>query len=201
MAIRNFNDKFARRIVEHEHRINCKITAKEVRLIDQNGEQCGVVLKYDALRKAELLNLDLVEISATSNPPVCKIMDYSKFVYEKRKKEKVNKQQSRVSKLKEITIRSGIDKHDLETKLKHARAFLNEGNKVKISLRLRGRELQYANERLDVLKSFVENLSDCSKLDGNLKTEKTTSMIILQPLKDTTKDIAKDCKDDKESKP
>lgn len=197
MAIRNFNDRFTRRVVEHEHRINFKITAKEVRLIDEKGEQVGVVSRYEAMKKAEVLSLDLVEINATSNPSVCKIMDYSKFIYEKKKKEKINKQQSKASKLKEITIRSKIDKHDFDTKLKHARQFLTEGNKVKISLKLRGRELQYANERLDVLKGFVENLADCSKLDGNLKTEKTVSMIILQPLKDSKdngKDITKEGK-------
>lgn len=181
MAIKNSRDKFARVQIEHEHRINGRITAREVRLIDAEGNQLGICSKYDALNQAEDLKLDLVEISPNASPPVCKIMNYGKFLYEKKKKDKINKQNSKASELKEITIRPAIEDNDLQVKLKHARKFLEDGDKVKVVLKLKGREARHSDANLEVLKKFVESLSDISKLEQGLKTERMLSMVILQP--------------------
>lgn len=182
MVIRNPNDRNTRKFVEPEHRINGRITARDIRLIDEEGNQCGIVSKNEALMRAEDLELDLVEISPNAVPPVCKIMDYSKFTYEKKKKEKLNKQNSKISELKEITIRPVIDKHDFETKLKHCREFLEKGNKVKIVLKLKGRERQHTDKNLEILKNFVDGVIDVGKLEQGLTSQGAISMVILQPI-------------------
>jgi translation initiation factor IF-3 len=170
-----------RRPIEHEHRINNKIFAKEIRLIGEDGTPIGIIPRNEGLRMAEEVELDLVEISPNASPPVCKIMDYSKYLYEKKKKEKLNKQNSKAIKLKEVTIRPAIEEHDYQTKLKHARGFLEDGDKVKIMLKMKGRELQHTAENLETLKRFVDDLADISKLEQGMKNDKSTPMVILQP--------------------
>jgi translation initiation factor IF-3 len=167
-------------IVEPEHKINERIRAIEVRLINEDGSMAGVMSRNAAQRIADDLELDLVELSPNASPPVCKIMDYSKFVYEKKKKEKLNKKNSKATKLKEITIRPAINEHDYQTKLKHARGFLEKGDKVKIMIKMRGRELQHTSENTEVLKKFIDGLADISKVEQEVKAERSP-MVILQP--------------------
>jgi translation initiation factor IF-3 len=183
MAIRfrDYNNRDAVRKPEGEHRINKQIFAREVRLIGSESESLGVMSFHDAFYRAEVLDLDLVEISPHAKPPVCKIMDYSKFLYEKKRKEKENKKNSKVVKMKEITMRPVIDEHDYQTKLKNARGFLEKGDKVKIMLKMRGRELQHASENVNIIKRFIEDLIDCAKVEQNLKQDKGLAMAILQP--------------------
>ena len=114
-----------------------------MRLIDENGEQKGVMRTYDAIRMAEEAGLDLVEVSPNANPPVCKILDFGKYRYEMEKKQRDAKRNQTVIKVKEIRMQPKIDKHDLETKSKFISEFLQEGNKVKVSIRFRGRELAH----------------------------------------------------------
>lgn len=125
--------------------------------------------------------MDLVEISPNAKPPVCKIMDYSKYLYEKKRKEKLNKKNSKIIKMKEITMRPVIDEHDYQTKLKNARGFLEKGDKVKIMLKMRGRELQHVSENVNVIKRFIDDLVDVAKVEQNLKQDKGLAMAILQP--------------------
>jgi translation initiation factor IF-3 len=135
-------------------KINKQITAPEVRLLGRDGEALGIMSLKDAnnlvykIAENEGIDLDLVEISAQTNPPVCKIMNYSKYLYEKNKKEKLNKKQSKSVKMKEIVIKPAIGKHDFDHKLKQAKSFLGEGDKVKIMLRMSGREIQHADENV-----------------------------------------------------
>jgi translation initiation factor IF-3 len=183
MAIkfRDYNNRDAVKKPEGEHRINRQIFAREFRLIGAEGESLGVMSFHDAFYRAEVLDLDLVEISPTAKPPVCKIMDYGKFLYEKKRKEKENKKNSKVTKMKEITMRPVIDEHDYQTKLKNARGFLEKGDKVKVMLKMRGRELQHASENVNVIKRFIDDLIDVAKVEQNLKQDRGLAMAILQP--------------------
>ncbi len=189
MAIkfRDYNNRDAVRKPEGEHRINKQIFARDVRLIGHEGETLGVMTWEDAFYRAESLDLDLVEISPHAKPPVCKIMDYSKFLYEKKRKEKENKKNSKVTKMKEITMRPAIDEHDYQTKLKNARGFLEKGDKVKVMLKMRGRELQHASENVNIIKRFIDDLVDVAKIEQNLKQDRGMTMAILQPKEVVTK--------------
>ena len=136
--------------------INEQITAKEVRLISSDGEQLGVVSYDQALQKAEDEGLDLVMMSANSNPPVCKIMDYGKYKFEAIKKEKEIKKNQNIVDLKEIQLSMTIDTHDIQTKAKHANRFLVSGDKVKVVLRMKGRQQAYAKNGVEIVKKFFE---------------------------------------------
>ena len=131
-----------------------------MRLIDENGEQKGVMKTFDAIRMAEEAGLDLVEVSPNANPPVCKILDFGKYRYELEKKQRDAKKNQAVIKVKEIRMQPKIDKHDLETKSKFIAEFLTEGNKVKVSIRFRGRELAHPELGKDVLDRILEILSE-----------------------------------------
>ena len=141
-------------------RINRQIRAHEIRLIDENGEQKGVMKTIEALHLAENAGLDLVEVSPNANPPVCKILDFGKYRYEMEKKQRDAKKNQTVIKIKEIRMQPKIDKHDLETKSKFIASFLNEGNKVKVSIRFRGRELAHPELGKDVLDRILEILTE-----------------------------------------
>ncbi len=141
-------------------RINRQIRAHEIRLIDENGEQKGVMKTIEALHLAENAGLDLVEVSPNANPPVCKILDFGKYRYEMEKKQREAKKNQAVIKIKEIRMQPKIDKHDLETKSKFIATFLNEGNKVKVSIRFRGRELAHPELGKDVLDRILEILTE-----------------------------------------
>jgi translation initiation factor IF-3 len=147
------------------HRINDFITAKEVRVILPDGEQAGVLQIRDALQKAQELELDLVEVAPQAKPPVCKILDYGKFKYKEQKKEAEAKKNRTENTIKELRLRYRTDSGDLEVKLKHAREFLAEGDKVKFVMRFKGREAMYTDlgrEKFDVI---IQRLADVAVVD------------------------------------
>ena len=151
-------------------RINEQIRVREVRLIDDQGEQRGVLPTVEALRMAREANLDLVEVAPTSVPPVCKILDYGKYKFEQEKKFKDNRKNQKIVKIKEIRMQPKIDDHDLDFKSRHVREFLGEGDKVKVTIRFRGRELAHTELGEDVLKAVLD------RLDGQFVMEKPPSM-------------------------
>lgn len=148
-----------------EPRINRQINAPSIRLIDQNGGMLGVVAVAEGIRLAEQAGLDLVEISPTAKPPVCKILDYGKYRYEAQKKAHEARKKQKVIQIKEIKLRPTIDKHDLDIKLKHVMEFLEEGDKVRITLRFRGREMDHTDIGFQVLNRVQETLKDVAKIE------------------------------------
>ncbi|MGC8846775.1 MAG: translation initiation factor IF-3, partial [Candidatus Hydrogenedens sp.] len=145
-------------------RVNEEIRAPQVRVIDDKGVQLGIMSKRDALREAEMRELDLVEVAPNATPPVCRIMDYGKYRYEQKRRAREAKRKQHVIVLKEIKLRPKIDKHDFEYKLKHIREFLEEGNKVKVSVVFRGREYEHPEFAYEVLKNIIESTKDlCSE--------------------------------------
>ncbi len=141
-------------------RVNEQIRIREVRLIDDEGEQKGVVPTAEALAMAKELGLDLVEVAPTSNPPVCKILDYGKYRFEMEKKLRDSKKKQKLLKLKEIRMQPKIGSGDLDFKSKHVQEFLNDGNKVKVTIRFKGRELAHTELGFDVLKEALKRLDE-----------------------------------------
>ena len=153
-----------------QYRANHRIRVREVRLIDENGEQVGVVQTADAKRRAQDAGLDLVEVSPTARPPVCKIMDFGKFKYDQRKKEKKSGGKSRhASGLKELRVRPAISDHDLEYRLKDGRRFLEAGHKVLVVCIFRGRQMAHPEHGFDVMRRVARNLEDVSKVESEPK--------------------------------
>lgn len=144
-----------------EYAVNNQIRSKEVRLIGEAGEQLGIVPTFEALRQAQNIGLDLVSINIKSDPPVCKILDYGKFKYDQTRKEKENAKKNRENRieLKEIQLRATTDQHDIEIKAKKAQSFLDDGDKVKVSLRFKGREITHTDVGRKVMQSFLEGLT------------------------------------------
>ena len=140
--------------------INEQIRDKEVRVIGADGEQLGIMSPKDAMKLAEEAGLDLVKIAPTAKPPVCKIVDYGKYRYEMARKEKEAKKKQKTVEIKEIRLSPNIDTNDLNTKVNAARKFLEKGNKVKVTLRFRGREMAHMNASKHILDDFAESLSD-----------------------------------------
>lgn len=151
--------------------INEQIRDKEVRVIGVNGEQLGVMSSREALRLAEEAELDLVKIAPMAKPPVCKIVDYGKYRYEMARKEKEARKKQKVVEIKEIRLSPNIDTNDLNTKVNAARKFLEKGNKVKVTLRFRGREMAHMNTSKHILDDFAESLSDIAVVDKPAKVE------------------------------
>ena len=151
--------------------INEQIRDKEVRLIGAEGQQLGVMSAKEALKLAEEAELDLVKIAPTANPPVCKIVDYGKYKYEQLRKEKEAKKKQKVIEIKEIRLSPNIDTNDLNTKVGAARKFLTKGNKVKVTLRFRGREMAHMNNSKHILDDFAESLADIAVVDKAPKVE------------------------------
>ncbi|MBO4982211.1 MAG: translation initiation factor IF-3 [Lachnospiraceae bacterium] len=151
--------------------INEQIRDKEVRLIGAEGQQLGIMSSREALKLAEEAELDLVKIAPTANPPVCKIVDYGKYKYEQLRKEKEAKKKQKVIEIKEIRLSPNIDTNDLNTKVGAARKFLAKGNKVKVTLRFRGREMAHMNNSKHILDDFAENLSDIAVVEKAPKVE------------------------------
>jgi translation initiation factor IF-3 len=162
-------------------RTNDQIRVREVRLIDDSGEQKGVLPIADAMRMAKELGLDLVEIAPQSVPPVCKILDYGKFKFEQEKKFKDNRKNQKIVKIKEIRMQPKIDDHDLDFKSKHVRDFLAEGNKVKVTIRFRGRELAHTEIGEDVLKSVLAKIEGLYVLERSPIMEGRFMSMILSP--------------------
>ena len=151
--------------------VNEKIREKEVRLISENGEQLGIVPTREALLKAEEAGLDLVCVSPKAVPPVCKIIDFGKYRYELARKEKEAKKKQKIIEIKEIRMSPNIDVNDLNTKIGAARKFLVKGNKVKVSIRFRGREMAHTAESKPILDDFAAQLSDVAVVDKPPKME------------------------------
>lgn len=165
-----------------ELQINSQIRDKEIRLIGSNGQQLGIMSAYDAQRIADEEELDLVKISPNSVPPVCRVMDYSKYKYEQNKKEKEMRRNQKVIEIKEVWLSMTIDIGDLNTKANIARKFLKDGNKVKATIRMRGRQQAYANQGVEVMKKFAEILADVAKIDKQPTTEGRNISMFLAPV-------------------
>lgn len=161
--------------------INEAIKFKEVRVIDSDGTQLGILSTSKALEAAYAKDLDLVSISPNSTPPVCKIMDYGKYRFEQAKREKEAKKNQKVVEIKEIRLGLSIDKHDFETKGNHAIDFLNGGNKVKVSIRFRGRELGHPEIGLEIMQRFAEYCADASSVEKAAKMEGRNMLMFLAP--------------------
>ncbi len=153
-------------------RVNDRIRIREVRLIDQEGKQIGIVATADALDMARGAGMDLVEVAAEARPPVCKIMDYGKVKYESRKKSQVSKKKMHQVKVKEVRLRPKIEIHDLNVKLRRARQFLEQGDKVLVNMLFRGREMQLMRLHApDLMKRFAELLEDVAKVEREPRVE------------------------------
>ena len=167
-----------------EHQINEEIRDKEVRLISNDGEQLGIVTIQKAQDIAVETGMDLVKIAPQAKPPVCKIMDYGKFRFEQAKREKEARKNQRVVEIKEIRLTPNIDIGDLNTKVKNACRFLKDGDKVKVSVRFRGREVTHSSLGQDLLHRFAELCSECSTVEKQPKLEGRQMLMFLAPAKD-----------------
>lgn len=165
-----------------ELQINNEIRDREIRLIGNEGQQLGVVSAYEGQRLAEESGLDLVKISPNAVPPVCKLMDYSKYKYEQSKKEKEMKRNQKTIEVKEVWLSMTIDVGDLNTKAKIASKFIADGNKVKATIRMRGRQQAYAQQGVEVMKKFAEILSDVAKIEKQPLTEGRNISMVISPI-------------------
>lgn len=166
-----------------EQQINEQIRDKEIRVIGEDGSQLGIMSARDAQELANQKNLDLVKISPSAVPPVCKIMDFGKYKYEMAKKEKESKKKQKVITIKEIRLRPSTDDHDLSTKAKMARKFLESGDKVKVSIRFRGRELGHKDLGLQTISKFIELVSDVGTPDKAPRLEGNNMTVNIDPKK------------------
>ncbi|MFH1687165.1 MAG: translation initiation factor IF-3 [bacterium] len=162
-------------------RVNSQIRISPVRLIGPEGEQLGIVPVKEALEKAQIHDLDLVEVSPTSRPPVCRILDFGKFKYEQARKEKQAKKRQHSFQLKEMRYRPKIDEHDYQFKLRHVREFLTSGSKVRTFVMFRGRELAYTDQGKELLERVAQDMSDIANVDMPPKREGRHMSMILGP--------------------
>jgi len=175
-----------KRPMRDEPRINRRIRVPEVRLIDDEGNQLGVVNTREAIQKAEDAGLDLVEIQPTARPPVCKIMDYGKHKYEINKKKNEQKKKQVVVHIKEIKLRPSTDEHDFQTKVRHIKRFLEEGDKVKVTVRFRGREMAHLNLGQLQMKKLEEEIKGVGEVEGMPKLEGKQMFMMVVPCKKKT---------------
>jgi len=166
---------------DDEHRINRHIRVPQVRLIGLNGEQLGVVATEDALRLAQEAEVDLVEVASSASPPVCRLLDYGKFRYSKQKKEADARKKQHVTQLKELRVRPGTDIHDLERQLKKAQEFLEDGQRVKFTLRFRGREMAHQSLGREKLLNVASKLSEVGWIEIEPRTEGRVMHLVLAP--------------------
>lgn len=164
-----------------ELQINEEIRDKEVRVITESGEQLGIMSAKDACKEAEKRSLDLVKIAPNAQPPVCKIMDYGKYCFDKAKKEKEAKKNQKVIETKEIRLSVNIDTHDFDTKVNHALKFLKAGNKVKVSIRFRGREMAHAHLGNGIMDRFAVAVEESGNVDKPAKLEGRQMLMFLSP--------------------
>ena len=159
--------------------INEQIRDREIRLIGEDGEQLGIMSARDAMKLAREANLDLVKISPTAKPPVCKIIDYGKYRYEQARREKEARKKQKTIEVKEIRLSPNIDTNDLNTKVNQARKFVSGGNKVKVAVRFRGRELAHTAVGKTILEDFAQKLSDIAVIDKPAKLEGKSMVMFL----------------------
>ena len=169
--------------IKKEHQINADIRDREVRLIGETGEQLGVMSSTQALSIAEDAGLDLVKISPNATPPVCKVMNYGKYLFELTKKAKEVKKNQKVVEIKEVWLSMTIDVGDLNVKAKQAQKFLTAGNKVKVSIRMRGRQMAHSELGLDVMTKFFDLVKDKASMEKQPLTEGRNIWMMLAPLK------------------
>jgi translation initiation factor IF-3 len=162
-------------------RLNERIRVPQVRLIDENGEQVGVVPTSQALQMARDKGLDLMEVAANASPPVCKICDYGKFKYEKKKKEAQARKNQVIVKVKEVQLRPNTDEHDLDYKIKNAQEFIEEGDKVKFTILFRGREIAHTEPGFKLCKQVIERIGEAAIVELHPKLEGKKLMMILSP--------------------
>ena len=162
-------------------RINDQIRAREVRLIDETGQNVGVVPIFDAVARAEAAGLDLVEISPDAEPPVCKILDFGKFKYQEQKKAAEARKNQKVVEIKEIKMRPGIDDHDYDVKMRAIRRFFDDGDKVKITLRFRGREMAHSQLGMEVLQRVKADTEMLAKVESEPRFEGRQMVMVLAP--------------------
>ncbi|WP_322096476.1 translation initiation factor IF-3 [Pelagibius marinus] len=161
--------------------MNDMITSPQVRLVDQDGEQVGVVSVADALRRAEDAGLDLMEVSPNADPPVCKILDYGRFRYEAQKKKNEARKKQKVIEVKEIKMRPNIDTHDYEVKMRAIHRFIDEGDKVKVTMRFRGREMVHQDLGKQVLDRVREEMEEKAKVEQFPKIEGRQMTMVMAP--------------------
>ena len=162
-------------------RINEAIRAREIRLIDETGQNIGVVSRQEATDRAVAAGLDLVEISPDAQPPVCKILDYGKFKYQEQKKAAEARKRQKIVEIKEIKLRPNIDDHDYDVKMKSIKRFFEEGDKVKVTLRFRGREMAHQSIGMDVLRRVKADLEAISKVEAEPRFEGRQMVMVLAP--------------------
>jgi translation initiation factor IF-3 len=168
-------------IISKDHQINEEIRAKEVRLVGAEGEQIGIKPFREAMQMAIDANLDLVNVAPQAKPPVCRIMDYGKFRYEQQKKEKEARKNQKIVDLKEVWFRANIEEHDYQTKFRNVVKFLNEGDKVKCSVRFRGREITHAKLGQKILERVANEVADVCVVERMPKLEGRSMIMILAP--------------------
>lgn len=183
MSSNNRPPRETREIRSDETRVNERIRCPEIRLIDEHGEMIGVVSVAEGLRRAREASLDLVEVSPTASPPVCKILDYGKYKYEQQKKAHEAKKKQKVIQIKEVKLRPNIDKHDLEIKLRAVEKFLEAGDKVKITLRFRGREMAHQEIGMRLLEKVKEFLGEKIKIEHPPSFEGRQVIMVIAPAK------------------
>ena len=164
-----------------EHQINEDIRDKEVRLISDTGEQLGIVSSKEAMDIAIRKGMDLVKIAPQAQPPVCRIMDYGKYRFEQAKREKEARKNQKITDIKEIRLSLNIDTHDFETKRNHAARFIGEGNKVKASIRFRGREMGHPELGQEIMRRFAESMAEVANVEKPAKLEGRTMLMFLAP--------------------
>jgi translation initiation factor IF-3 len=166
-----------------EYRINEQIEARQVRLVDEGGQMIGVVTLDEALRRADQAGLDLVEVAPAAAPPVCKILDYGKFKYESQKRANAARKKQRTIDVKEIKMRPGIDSNDYNIKMKKVQSFLEEGDKVKLTMRFRGREMAHQDIALRLLERVREDVGTRAKIEQMPKMEGRQMVMVMAPAK------------------
>jgi translation initiation factor IF-3 len=169
------------KVISTEHLVNEEIRAREVRLIGSNGEQLGIKPLREALQIAADLNLDLVNVAPNAKPPVCRIMDYGKYRYEMQKKEKEARKNQKIVDIKEVRFSATIDEHDFQTKLRNVMKFLRDGDKVKLTVRFRGREITHAEIGQKVLERVAQEVQDICSVERKPKLEGRSMIMILTP--------------------
>ncbi len=164
-------------------RRNELIHAREVRVIGAEGEQLGILQRNEAIAMAREIGCDLVEVSSNATPPACRIMDYGKFKYEQQKKKQDAKKRQAVVQVKEIKVRPKTDEHDYETKLKHIRSFLEDGDRCKVTVFFRGREIVHKDRGIEILERIVKDLEDVGKVEQEPRAEGRTLQMLVVPKK------------------
>ena len=162
-------------------RVNADIDAAQIRLIDEEGEQVGVVSIADALQRAEEAGLDLVEVAAVADPPVCKILDVGKLKYEEQKKRNEARKKQKIIEIKEIKLRPNIDEHDYGVKMRSVRRFIDDGDKVKVTMRFRGREMAHQHLGVRVLERVRDELEGIAKVEQMPKLEGRQMVMVMSP--------------------